>query len=106
MRLIDGDFAEELLLAHEQNARSMEASGRKVSFTYADGIRTGYADVSMCPTVDAELVRRGHWVRTDNGWFCSNCERTTVFYAMQDGNYCPRCGAKMSGEVIKHDDTD
>lgn len=55
MRLIDGDFAAGLLLAHEQNARAMEASGRKVSFTYADGIRTGYADVGMCPTIEAVI---------------------------------------------------
>ena len=58
MRLIDADWLEGLLLAHEQNVRAMVASGRKTSFTYADGIRTGYADVGLCPTIEAEPVVR------------------------------------------------
>lgn len=58
MKLIEKEWLEDLLLAHEQNARSIEASGRKVSFTYADGIRTAYADVGLCPSVDAVIVVR------------------------------------------------
>lgn len=58
MTLIEKEWLEDLLLAHEQNARSIEASGRKVSFTYADGIRTAYADVGLCPSVDAVVVVR------------------------------------------------
>lgn len=58
MRLIDAEWLEDLLLMHEQNARAIEASGRKVSFTYADGIRTGYADVGLCPTIKAEPVKQ------------------------------------------------
>jgi len=93
MRLIDADWLEELLLAHEQNARAMVASGRKTSFTYADGIRTGYADVGLCPTIEAVPVVRckdckyhedeengmvycpkmiGGWVEDD--WFCADGE--------------------------------
>lgn len=58
MTLIEKEWLEDLLLAHEQNARSIEASGRKVSFSYADGIRTAYADVGLCPSVDAVVVVR------------------------------------------------
>lgn len=65
MKLIEKEWLEDLLLAHEQNARSIEASGRKASFTYADGIRTAYADVGLCPIVDAVVVVRcgdcKHW---------------------------------------------
>ena len=83
MRLIDADWLEELLLAHEQNARAMVASGRKTSFTYADGIRTGYADVGLCPTIEAEPVVR-----------CKDCEyRYEKAFRSVDGdvveyNYC------------------
>ena len=58
MALIEKEWLEDLLLAHEQNARSIQASGRKISFTYADGIRTAYADVGLCPSVDAVVVVR------------------------------------------------
>lgn len=54
MRLIDADFAEDLLLAHEQNAKAIG------KMEYAKGIRTAYADVSaLCRTItDAVLVVR------------------------------------------------
>ncbi len=106
MALIEKEWLEDLLLAHEQNARSIEASGRKVSFTYADGIRTAYADVGLCPSVDAVVVVRckdckhfhydipyviqgipirGHGVcdfwgygnKTSENGFCSYAERRT-----------------------------
>lgn len=96
MKLIEKEWLEDLLLAHEQNARSIEASGRKVSFTYADGIRTAYADVGLCPAVDAVIVVRckdckyrfvdGENVRFNvcelnhnkvqsDDWFCADGER-------------------------------
>lgn len=107
MRLIDADWLEGLLLAHEQNARSIEKSGKKVSFTYADGIRTVYADVGLCPTVDAKPVRHGRWIEQDGFdgdeyYDCSLCGNswTIIDGTPQDNgmNYCPNCGAKMDGE--------
>lgn len=53
------------------------------------------------PTVDAEPVRHGKWIKT--GSFtceCSECNHRTVeSYA----NYCPNCGADMR-ERIKESD--
>ena len=106
MRLIDAEWLEDLLLMHEQNARAIEASGRKVSFTYADGIRTGYADVGLCPTIEAEPIKHGQWIWNERlgEWYCSNCDRImnpyTVeksegLYEMAQPFYCGWCGAKM-----------
>lgn len=109
MRLIDANWLEDLLLMHEQNARSIEKSGKKVTFTYADGIRTGYADVGLCPTVDAEPVRHGHWMHGDEvvkldvfdapemSCWCSECGDWLTGsdeYPVR-GKFCPNCGAKM-----------
>ena len=73
MRLIDADFAEDLLLAHEQNAKAMGKT------EYAKGIRTAYADVSICRTItDAVKVVR-----------CRDCrdyQQDTIF----DRNNCRR----------------
>ena len=52
--------------------------------------------------IDAEPIKYGHWIRTDNGWKCSACGDTVVFYAREDGHYCPLCGAKMI-EMIEND---
>lgn len=107
MRLIDAEWLEDLLLMHEQNARAIEASGRKVSFTYADGIRTGYADVGLCPTIEAEPVKHGRWITVSDGYGngvamasiceCSLCKDTIWVYKNDERKwkYCPNCGAKM-----------
>lgn len=97
MRLIDADWLKDLLLMHEQNARAIEASGRKTKFTYADGIRTGYADVGLCPTIEAEQVRRGKWIDKDRWYVCSECGTEMPFTGVYDKSqrYCFNCGAKM-----------
>lgn len=51
------------------------------------------------PTVDAEPVRHGHWIRKGLRWHCSACgygafNSDFVFGA----RYCPTCGAKMDAE--------
>ena len=55
-------------------------------------------DIDEMPTVDAELVRHGHW---GEEWFdhklkivCSVCE----CFADKWTDYCPNCGAKMDEE--------
>ena len=53
-------------------------------------------DIEHAPTVDAEPVRHGHWVRTDKTdkftWECSECG-----YGLTDCklSYCYDCGCKM-----------
>lgn len=55
-------------------------------------------EIALAPTVDAELVRHGHW---GEEWFdhklkivCSVCE----CFADKWTDYCPNCGAKMDEE--------
>ena len=60
--------------------------------------------IDCAPTIDAEIVRHGHWIEKD--WFdgdiyydCSTCGNSwvTIEGTPQDNgmNYCPHCGAKM-----------
>ena len=51
------------------------------------------------PTVDAEPVRHGHWVRNDNGTYsCSECQSWIPNEQHYYARYCLFCGAKMGGE--------
>ena len=56
-------------------------------------------DIDRIPTADVEPVRHGHWIWLENSsnvWIakCSNCGLVEKYW-----KYCPRCGAKMDGEV-------
>ena len=51
------------------------------------------------PTVDAEPVRHGHWIRNDNGTYsCSECQSWIPNEQHYYARYCLHCGAKMDGE--------
>lgn len=67
--------------------------------------------INLQPTIEAELVRHGHWV--DDGerygldhklamWECDQCGETIWAYLKDPRrwNYCPQCGSKMSEEVM------
>lgn len=80
--------------------------------------RTGLADciaieIEGLPAADAEPVRHGQWLRTDDDWNslvtiqCSACGGEWCFEVDEDVqlpgyNYCPGCGCKMDLE----DETD
>lgn len=55
--------------------------------------------LEVSPAVDAEPVRHGKWLYVGYGkpdaWDCSECG---VMVAKQYF-YCPRCGARMDGDV-------
>lgn len=57
-------------------------------------------DIDNAPTVDAVLVRHGHW-ETDERYpwrgVCSECHMYITYDADSNAemNYCPNCGAKM-----------
>lgn len=73
-------------------------------------------DIMRFPTVDAETVRHGRWVKVhgyctpggDPVWACSECGKGVHVYGIEHGTYgadiaddqwvsCPNCGAKMDG---------
>lgn len=54
--------------------------------------------IDKLPTIDAEPVRHGYWIKIDNnkpiGYDCSECPAM----CMRQYCYCPKCGAKMDGK--------
>lgn len=96
MRLIDADSLE----THE----IYEGEWRMV--VYAD-------DIDAAPTIDAEPVRRGHWLKAEwininteekrKGRRCSECGSGYFRYDISVNTvfdiprFCPHCGAKMDG---------
>jgi hypothetical protein len=55
----------------------------------------GTGTILLMPTVDAEVIRHGHWIATGNEyfdkWICSKCKHAKMY----KDNYCSFCGAKM-----------
>ena len=64
----------------------------------------GYCQITACcntskPTVNAEPVRHGHWVKNDNGTYsCSECHSWIPNEQHYYARYCLFCGAKMNEE--------
>ena len=57
--------------------------------------------IEEAPTVDAEPVRHGRWVKDKNGdTYCSHCDTyIPVVWGeeIEETDHCPNCGAKMGG---------
>ena len=55
--------------------------------------------INSFPTVDAEPVRHGHWIKNDNGTYsCSECQSWIPNEQHYYARYCLHCGAKMDEE--------
>ena len=68
--------------------------------------------IDKAPTVDAEPVRHGKWIKTEEfhgyeneirhkGLACSVCNvafRVSDYELIEDFRYCPNCGARMDKE--------
>lgn len=57
------------------------------------------------PTIDAQPVKRGHWINHFDDLFpeestieCSVCHENSSANMPHD-NFCPNCGAKMGGDA-------
>ena len=63
--------------------------------------------IRTAPTVDAVEVKHGRWIdHLVRDWRCSECGEKIHKVRQVDGycyddmpNYCPKCGAKMDGDV-------
>lgn len=103
MRLIDADA---LILA----LKTQDYSGSPESledWTPQDMTKAEIADINNAPTIDAEPVRHGHWIKGKNyngiyEWQCSVCKRGWTHRTSGDiyvERYCYNCGAKMEDET-------
>jgi hypothetical protein len=66
---------------------------------FDEGLNYVYRMIENAPTIDAEPVRQGHWVRNDNGTYsCSECHSWIPNEQHYYARYCLFCGAKMDME--------
>lgn len=65
---------------------------------YADGWNSAIDAIDNAPTIEAEPVRHGEWVKYPHGSgiYCSECHKRRRYKDIHD-EYCPNCGAKMDG---------
>lgn len=114
MRPIDADTAEkklaELVELYEKrmpdwSPNDMLTSGRDAAFKWgfkADGVEKALEIIKDMPTVDAEPVKHGHWIKTPSPYHvkCSSCKTMICikFYGVKVEKFCRNCGAKMDGE--------
>ena len=101
MRLIDAD------LLKEELAKRMPHFAQRIKATPC------FEAIRNAPTVDAEPVRRGEWVKMRGmmppeymglkecsvcGWHIDPMGRYAFEKQESELHYCPHCGAKMDGE--------
>lgn len=97
-RLIDADALREHFMQHEREARTYRA------FESADSWGGAVHDVEDAPTIDAEPVRRGEWIKVREmcGEIYGTCSRCGTERARLTSSgkifeaYCLDCGAKMT----------
>lgn len=89
MRLIDADALREIWLASDDFDN--------------DTINAVLYSIDEAPTMDAEPVRHGRWIKDGDFLICLNCESEidikNSLGTENHKNYCPNCGAKMDEGV-------
>lgn len=110
MRLIDADA---LLKKLEDTSYGYYKTDEYIDGVFAGGISESEIIVMQSPTIEAEPVRHGEWIRKEPNpefikklhelgiakqlgeasvyWVCSECEKFGILH----NKYCPNCGAKM-----------
>lgn len=61
---------------------------------------TFYDAMQTIPAADVEPVRHGRWINENFYTHCSACGKMAIYdkYGQEvESDYCPNCGAKMSG---------
>lgn len=59
-----------------------------------------YIVYTWIPSIEAEPVKHGRWIKRGQDIFCSECggeSKYTWHGSSSFSNYCPNCGAKMDG---------
>lgn len=101
MRLIDADVPRKQIvdwLNWYTGSEAVKCAVQEVLETFGEA-----------PTIDAEPVRHGRWIREDafssmidEPWLCSGCNLRLVLNRLDTPHnrgyyHCPNCGAKMDG---------
>lgn len=94
MRPIDGDALAGVIA---------DAARRLIDDGYSpqgDALRETAAFIKEFPAIEAEPVRHWYWIETNEGTFCSECDKTPIevgpyHICNYSAPYCPNCGAKM-----------
>jgi predicted RNA-binding Zn-ribbon protein involved in translation (DUF1610 family) len=96
MRLIDADALKgmDIKIGHIG-----EKTVRAIQWATVDAL---YRNIDKSPTVDAAPVVRGEWEYEHGAWACSKCGEDNPYgidyETVAFSNYCPNCGANMTGE--------
>ena len=94
MRVIDANALVEKAYQHGEHP--------SVDDLFADGVdAVDVSDIDEAPTIEAEPVRHGRWVRKGQEIYCSECGEESGYTwagASRYSDYCPNCGAKMDLE--------
>lgn len=95
MRLVDADEIRKKAVPHTRGEYGYNANIRKWAVLVGD--------IDDAPTIEAEVVRHGHWIwkGDDKGWFCSECGSGCLLNCESDwhkSDWCPHCGCKMDLE--------
>lgn len=100
--LIDKDYIKNMLLAW---GKELSENPNTESDTQLDMIRQFYNSVSDFPTIEAEPVRNGRWIKEtepdENGnviSVCNQCYHTDEHCKNIKVPYCWYCGAYMIAE--------
>lgn len=93
MRLIDADEAVKIIKKYDDRGLTLDEVAR-----VTDGIAK---EIEAMPTVDAEPVRHGKWIKDGVMERCSECNMPTMqphISGQPQFKICPYCSAKMDGE--------
>lgn len=93
-RLIDADALIEKAYWHGDHP--------DVDNLFAEGVdAVDVSDIDEAPTIEAEPVRHGRWIKRGQDIFCSECDEESGYTwagASRYSDYCPNCGCKMDKE--------
>lgn len=95
MRTIDAD-------ALMQEVISQGKSAKEQGFVSVyNGLAIACGEIINAPTIEAEPVRHGHWVKIDLRprnlfYYCDLCRSN----AQAITKHCPNCGAKMDAAIL------
>jgi hypothetical protein len=102
MRLIDADALKERILEERDAIPTTVVERYSLGVptpnnhgnSMRGGIRIALRCMEQTPTIDAEPVKHGRWIKHEGYDECNLCHTKTMF----GHNYCPNCGAKMEVE--------